>query len=179
MVVWRVISVAVGGFGRVIHSPHIVIVMDALAMIIAKKVDSVDNFSYHWRCAEAKITHLCFADDLILFCGNNRVSVLILKQALDTFLSLSGLSANHSKSDIFIAGSDGHFKEFLLEVFGYQLGKLPARHWGVPLISTKLSSRDCKILLEKIMARIKNGHPNTFLMAGGYNLLNQIGRAHV
>ena len=125
-------------------------------MIISKKVASVDNFFYHWRCADEKITHLCFADDLILFCGHSHESTLLLKQALDLFFSLSGLEANHSKSDIFIAGSDVHFKEFLLEVFGFQLGNLPARHLGVPLISTKLSSRDYKILLEKIVARIKS-----------------------
>ena len=120
--------------------------MDALAMIISKNVASVENFSYHWRCAEEKITHLCFVDDLLLFCGHSQESALILKQALELFFSLSGLAANQSKSEIFIAGADVHFKEFLLEVFGFQLGKLPARHLGVPLISTKLSSRDCKIL---------------------------------
>ena len=124
-------------------------------MIISTKVASVDNFTHHWHCAEEKITHLCFADDLILFCGHKYESALVLKQALDSF-SLSGLSANYTKSDIFIVGPDMHFKESLLELFGFQLGVLPARHLGVPLISTKLSSRDCKILLEKIAARIKS-----------------------
>ena len=53
-------------------SPYLfVIVMDALAMIISKKVSLEDNFVYHWRCSEERITHLCFADDLLLFCGNS------------------------------------------------------------------------------------------------------------
>ena len=120
-------------------SPYLfIIVMDALAMIISKKVELAGHFSYHWRCSAEKLTHLCFADDLILFCGNSQESGMILKQALDIFFSLSGLSANTSKSSIFIAGGDLSFQNFMLELFGFQLGTLPARHMGVPLISTKL-----------------------------------------
>ena len=43
---------------------------------------------------KAKITHLCFADDLFLFYGGKPESATLLKQALDTFCALSGLSAN-------------------------------------------------------------------------------------
>ena len=46
------------------------------------------------------------------------------------------------------------------------MGTLPAWHLGVPLISTKLSSRDCKILLEKIVARI-NSWTSKHLSYGG------------
>ena len=94
-------------------------------MIISKKVELADHFSYHWRCSDQKITHLCFADDLILFCGNSKDSGVVLKQALDMFFSLSGLSANPSKSSIFVAGDDVSFKDFMLELFGFQLGILP------------------------------------------------------
>ena len=156
-------------------SPYLfVIVMDALSMIISKKVASEDHFTYHWRCSEEKITHLCFADDLILFCGKSLDSVVVLKQALDLFLSFSGLTANHSKSDIFVAGSDLHFKDYLLTLFGFQLGSLSARHLGVPLISTKLSARDCKILLDKIVARIKNWTTKHLSYGGRLQLIKSV-----
>ena len=71
-------------------------------------------------------------------------------------MCLSGLSANESKSQIFVAGSDMQFREGLLSTFGFQLGSLLVKYLGVPLISTKLSVKDCKCLLEKIVARIKS-----------------------
>ena len=117
-------------------SPYLfVLVMDALSMIINKLV-SVGPFTYHWRCDQVRITHLCFADDLILFCSGNSNSMTVLKQALDLFFSLSGLSANESKSTIFVAGSDESFRSTIQGIFGYPIGSLPARYLGVPLISS-------------------------------------------
>ena len=110
-------------------------------MIIANKIASKENFYYHWRCDRVGITHLCFADDLLLFGSENISSAILLKQALDTFFSLSGLEANEAKSLIFVASSDPLFKESMLELFGYQLGTLPVRYLGVPLIYQAYLSR--------------------------------------
>ena len=79
-------------------------------MIINKLISTIGFFSYHWRCEQDRITHLCFADDLIIFCGGQPDSITILKQALDLFFSFSGLSTNEAKSNIFVAGSDESFK---------------------------------------------------------------------
>ena len=69
-------------------SPYLfVLVMDALSMIIAHKVSMETNYCYHWRCEKSKITHLCFADDLILFCGGKIESATTLKQARYLLLS--------------------------------------------------------------------------------------------
>ena len=106
-------------------SPYIfVLVMDALSMIIANKVSLNGRFCFHWRCDQARITHLCFADDLFLFCGGQPDSANTLKQALNDFFALSGLSANVSKSQIFVAGSDMHYRDALVSIFGFQLGVL-------------------------------------------------------
>ena len=134
-------------------SPYLfVLVMDVLSMIIAHKVSLEANFGYHWRCDKAKITHLCFADDLIIFCGSKLESATILKQALDIFFSLSGLSANEEKSQIYVAGKDQAYRNTLLGLFGFQEGSLLARYLGVPLISSKLSSKDCKNLVESLLS---------------------------
>ena len=78
------------------------------------------------------------------------------------------------KSDIFTAGSDTNFKEYLLALFGFHHGTLPARHLGVPLISTRLSSKDCKILLEKIVARIKSWTSKHLSYGGRLQLIKSV-----
>ena len=154
-------------------SPYIfVLVMDALSMIIANKVSLNGRFCFRWRCDQAKITHLCFADDLFLFCGGQPDSAAILKQAMYSFFVLSSLSANASKSQIFVAGPDIHYRNELVSIFGFQLGSLPVRYLGVPLISTELSAKDCKYLLEKIGARIKSWTSKHLSYAGRLQLIN-------
>lgn len=49
-------------------SPYLfVIIMDTLFLIIDDKIKTLP-FKYHWRTAQNRITSLCFADDLMLFC---------------------------------------------------------------------------------------------------------------
>ena len=59
-------------------------------------------FDYHWRCQKTGLTHLCFAYDLLLFCGGSLPSVELLHKALHEFYSLSGLLPNNGKSSVYL-----------------------------------------------------------------------------
>ena len=63
-----------------------VLVMEVLSMILRNKVEQSASlgqpFQYHWRCHKTRTTHLCFADDLMLFCGDSPQSAEILHQSL-------------------------------------------------------------------------------------------------
>jgi len=100
------------------------------------------------------LTHLCFADDLLLFSDANLSSISIIKAALREFELLSGLKANPSKSFLFCSGVSERIKISLLSELQMGEGHLPVRYLGVPLISSKLSAADCKVLLDKIAGRI-------------------------
>lgn len=84
-------------------SPYLfVLVMKVLALLLDKATSSTD-FTFHWRTKQLKISHLCFVDDLMLFCHKDLRSVNCLKQCLDSFSIFSGLSINHNKSQCFLA----------------------------------------------------------------------------
>ena len=105
-------------------SPYLyVLVMDVLSMIIAKKVNESENFSFHWRCDRTRTTHLCFADDLLLFCGGSVQAVSTLKEAHMDFFLLSGMSANHAKSTLFIAGDNENLRGEISSLFGLALAR--------------------------------------------------------
>ena len=143
-------------------------------MIIHKRVNEDANFKYHWRCEKTAITHLCFADDLMLFCGNSFSSAHTLKQALQDFSALSGLEPNHSKSSIFIAGKDDHYKRGILNIFGFPEDSLPMRYLGVPLITTRLTSNDCKSLVDRMVARVKSWTSKFLSYAGRLQLIQSV-----
>ena len=155
-----------------------VLVMEVLSMVIRNKVEQDVShgqpFQYHWRCQKTKITHLCFADDLMLFCGDSLHSAKILQHALLEFYALSGLTPNHDKSCIFIAGSNHHYKEQMLQLFQFPEGILPVRYLGAPLITTKLTAADCKPLVEGITCKIRHWASKLLSFAGRVQLIQSV-----
>ncbi|XP_021844844.1 uncharacterized protein [Spinacia oleracea] len=64
-------------------------------------MSELSHFQFHPRCKELKLTHLCFADDLILCSKGEFPSVYLLLQAFKLFSNSSGLLANKQKSAIY------------------------------------------------------------------------------
>jgi hypothetical protein len=81
-------------------------------------------------------------------------SISINQATLLEFENLSGPKANPSKSSLFCSGVSSRMKTILLDRLQMKEGQLPVRHLGVPLISTKLSTANYKMLIEKITITI-------------------------
>ncbi|GJZ52696.1 RNA-directed DNA polymerase, eukaryota, reverse transcriptase zinc-binding domain protein [Tanacetum coccineum] len=47
-------------------------VMEVLNLLVRNEIKKESAFKYHFRCKQMKITHLCFADDLIMLCHGDR-----------------------------------------------------------------------------------------------------------
>ena len=63
-----------------------------------------NQFKFHPRCKNLKLNHLCFVDDLMLFCRGEAKSVAILCECLEVHVASFGLSSNASMSAIYLAG---------------------------------------------------------------------------
>ncbi|KAI9200109.1 hypothetical protein LWI28_002908 [Acer negundo] len=136
-------------------SPYLfVIAMEVLSKILSKRIADSHSFKFHSKCDKIKLSHLCFADDLIMLCHGSPSSAHVLKAAIDEFSLLSGLLANHAKSNIFTSGLSSTTNQQLINLFGYTVGSLPIRYLGIPIISTKLCLRDCSSLVDKVSGRL-------------------------
>lgn len=71
-----------------------------LSLLLDKAAEE-GKFGYHYACKETKLTHLCFADDLLIFCDGSLRSVKNVFEVLDNFKALSGLSVSISKTCFF------------------------------------------------------------------------------
>ncbi|KAK4737144.1 hypothetical protein R3W88_000841 [Solanum pinnatisectum] len=112
------------------------------------------NFNFHPRCRKLNSVYICFADDLLMYCRADLISVKLLNKAFMRFSKASCLQANLDKSSLYIAGVADHTKEELFKELGYASGVLPFRYLGVLLASKKLSANQYLPLIEKITAKV-------------------------
>ncbi|GJU78264.1 hypothetical protein Tco_1275334 [Tanacetum coccineum] len=102
--------------------PYLVtLVMEVLSLIVQDKVERNDEFEYHFACNQLKLTHLCFVDDLLMFCHGDKTSVSILKEAIKEFVSISWLIPNYNKSTIIFGSMTLEDKHYILDCVSFKL----------------------------------------------------------
>ncbi|XP_074292067.1 uncharacterized protein LOC141618905 [Silene latifolia] len=132
-------------------------------------------FQYHPLCKSLKLTHLMFADDLLLFCKGNAHSVMLLMRAFSSFSDATGLNMNNTKSEIFFNGMDEVLQEDIKRVTGFCEGQMPFRYLGVPIQSVGGSTKkECNSLTEKMVGRIRSLGAKKLSYAGRLTLINSV-----
>ena len=131
-----------------------------------KKSTATSDFSYHWRTKEAGLHHVIFADDMFMFSKADIPSVTALMIGVSNFSSMSGLVANYEKSKCFFANVHGEVLRDILLMTRFSVGRLPICYQGLPLITGKLSPRDCEPLVRKMCFNIASWTAK-FLNFGG------------
>ncbi|GJY36753.1 RNA-directed DNA polymerase, eukaryota, reverse transcriptase zinc-binding domain protein, partial [Tanacetum coccineum] len=144
------------GLGEGDHiSPYLfTLVMKVFNLIMIKNIIRCKEFGYHFGCKELKLSHICFADYLLVLCKGNKESLQVIKQSLDEFSQVSRLTANLGKSVIFFGGIKEEERKDLLQILPFKCGKLPVRYLGVPLLAKRLSVQDCKMLIDIVESKI-------------------------
>ncbi|XP_022876983.1 uncharacterized protein LOC111395221 [Olea europaea var. sylvestris] len=112
------------------------------------------EFNFHPKCAPLKITHLAFANDLMLFARGDATSISILMNCLATFGNMSGLKINVDKSNLYMAGVYGQEMEDILEIASIPKGCMPFRYLGILLAAKRLKINTYDALINKIIAYI-------------------------
>ncbi|XP_074299889.1 uncharacterized protein LOC141631068 [Silene latifolia] len=112
-------------------------------------------FKHHSLCRRLKLSHLMFADDLVMFSRGDSQSVMLLLRSFASFSRASGLEMNNAKSSIYFNEVHGSLKQQLIASSGCVEGQIPFRYLGVPIAAGRLGKKECKILVEKIIDRIR------------------------
>ena len=133
-----------------------VLAMEVFTKLLHNKAKGSQYFQYHPYCERQHLTHLYFANDLMLFVAADIPSIKLIKEGLEEFKMLSSLSINQSKSEVFCANVPSYLQAQIFTILQFRAGKLPMRYLGMPLISGKLSYDNCVPLIEKITAIINS-----------------------
>ncbi|XP_074296921.1 uncharacterized protein LOC141627584 [Silene latifolia] len=129
-------------------------------------VTTLPGFHFHPLCKQMKLSHLMFADDLLLFCKGDVQSIFIIMETFKRFFSASGLSINSEKSDFYCNGISQTVIHRVLQGTGFKSGQLPFKYLGVKISHKRLTKIDCNILVDRMIARIRGWNSRKISYSG-------------
>ena len=155
-------------------SPYLfVIAMNYLSLMLDKEART-GYITYHHQCHKTKLTHLSFADDLLIFIDGLLESVQRVLQILREFENRSGLAVSMQKTSFFASGITDQETAVIQASTGMLCGTLPMRYLGVPLTSKKLNLQNCEPLILQIKKRFSAWSAKALSFAGRLLLIKTV-----
>lgn len=145
--------------------------MECLSRLLKSRYEAGD-IGYHPRTEELKISHLMFADDVMVFFDGTSNSLHGIAECLDDFASWSGLHMNTTKTELFTSGID-QIETTAIANYGFSTGQFPIRYLGLALMSRKLKISEYAPLMTKIAARFQSWSAKLLSFAGRLQLIKR------
>lgn len=129
------------------------------------------EFNFHPKGKKLRISHLAFADDLMLFAKGDAPSISIIMDCLRDFEDKLGLQTNALKSSIFVAGIEGQEHQCILDISGFPESDMPFRNLGIPLAASKLRIAHYDPLVSNVLDCVKAWKAVSLSYAGRLELI--------
>ncbi|KAE8664767.1 hypothetical protein F3Y22_tig00112738pilonHSYRG00325 [Hibiscus syriacus] len=120
------------------------------------------------------LSHLQFADDLIIFCGASKMEISNVKRVLRVFEVMSGLQLNLKKSKLFGVNTVTYEVEEWATAIGCAVGKFPSDYLGLPLGATRNSTSLWDPIVLNFNNKLAGWKADTLSLAGRWNGENKI-----
>jgi hypothetical protein len=123
----------------------------------------------------AAVSHLLFADDLILFAKATSVEAVHLKSCMDIYCRWSGQAINCSKSSIhFSKNTASSTINSISGIFPFKRASISSKYLGLPLLFGKKKMAAFKDLLGKVSGKIEGWRAKTLSQAGRSVLIKSV-----
>ncbi|XP_039008860.1 uncharacterized protein LOC120137071 [Hibiscus syriacus] len=104
----------------------------------------------------------------------NLDSIMGVISVLNHFYVLSGLNLNVRKTEFFAAGISSRILDSIKSATGFKQGFLPVRYLGVPLVTRKITEKDCHPLFDNIKQRLHQWSGKNLSYAGRLELIKTV-----
>ncbi|XP_039060943.1 uncharacterized protein LOC120205071 [Hibiscus syriacus] len=111
--------------------------------------DARNLFQFHPKYKKISLTHLSFADDLLISCKGSLDSIIGVKCILEKFYVWSNLKLNAAKSELFASGVNVNSLAAIQSLSRFKLYHLSVRYLGVHLVARNSLKRIVTLLLNK------------------------------
>lgn len=115
-----------------------------------------------------------FIDDIIIFTKGELQSLQGVMNFMGKFSNMTKLVMNLNKLTLLL-GSVPRLEADVLSIsIGIKLEDLPIRYLGLPLCASRISSKECLQMIEKITERIKLWHLSLLSFTGHLELIRSV-----
>ncbi|XP_050387323.1 uncharacterized protein LOC126803582 [Argentina anserina] len=157
-------------------SPYFfVMCMKKLSHLIKSVVDSGSSKAVKVSQSGSRISHIFFADDLMLFAEASSRHAYVLKGILDTFCSLSGQTVSYEKSLIFCSpNTDRRLANDISRTYGSPLTADLGKYLGMSLVHCRINKHTSDGLFDKAQGRLASSKSKTRSLAGRLTLIQSV-----
>ncbi|VVB09120.1 unnamed protein product [Arabis nemorensis] len=128
----------------------------------------------HHLCMAPPLTHLLFANDLLVFSDGARHSLTSTAEVMSSFKLMSGLDMNASKSKIFFGGYMEIEQAVLSSLSGIKLGSFPTRYSGLSLNPARISFATLQPFIERVTSKLHSWTVKLLSFAGKITLISSV-----
>ncbi|KAA3488041.1 LINE-type retrotransposon LIb DNA [Gossypium australe] len=121
------------------------------------------------------LSHLFFADDLVIFCKAEMDQARLVKETLKHFCDLSGHKINARKSNIFFSKSvDTSLSDQISQLYGFQKVLNLRNYLGVPLLHDRVTKSTLNFVIEKVRSKLQKWEARKLSLAGRITLAQSV-----
>lgn len=155
-------------------SPYLFIICIQVLSKLLDKAALEEKIGYHPYCKDINLTHICFADDVLVFSDGKKTSIEGILAVFQEFARVSGLNISLEKSTLYLAGVKSEDREAILDQFPFESGSLPVIYLGLPLLTKRMNARDYSPLVARIRSRISSWTAKHLSFAGRLQLVGSV-----
>ncbi|XP_010463260.1 PREDICTED: uncharacterized protein LOC104743929 [Camelina sativa] len=154
-------------------SPYLfVLAMEVFSQLLTQHF-SANKIGPHPSALCPLVSHLAFADDIMVFFDGKTNSLSHIVAVLQEFSRISGLTMNLSKTELFLGGVT-QIEATQMASLGFNIGSLPIRYLGLPLMHRKLRLAEYRPLLQSLTNRFSSWSSRALSYAGRQQLISSV-----
>ncbi|KAK5770908.1 hypothetical protein PVK06_047065 [Gossypium arboreum] len=121
------------------------------------------------------LSHLFFADNLVIFAKADKKHSMLLKDILERFWTYSGHRINVRKTNIFFSiGVDEIMSNQISRFMGFQKFQNLGIYLGIPLLHSRITKGTLEFVVEKVRAKLQSWDVKQLSIAGRLTLAKSI-----